>query len=229
MTQLHESIAPGDGNFEAARHLQLWVYGHILEASEPYEIIANLLAIIAGERFAAERFPPDHAGRPQPVGRKIEQLAELATAVDIPQVVDPLREIFDRRLRNAVFHADYTLHGGEVRLPREGQRYGHDDVMRLINRALAYHNALAQLYRAHVASYGEPIEIPVHPDFSPDPTERAVVIVREGHGVVGLKHNLTRAHVAAGGIPWRVGIFRPEELAALEDDPEHNVLPATHD
>lgn len=225
MIQLHESIAPEDANFEVARHLQLWVYGHIIEASEPYEILANLFAVTAGERFAAQRFPPE-GGRPQPVGRKIEQLAELAEAVDISQAVEPLREIYDRRLRNAIFHADYTLDGGEVRLPHEGRRYSHDEVMQLMNRAIAYHEALAEPYQTHIASYSEPVEIPVHPDFSGDPEERAVVIVRDGHGVIGLKHNLTREQIANGGIPWRIGVFRPEELRALEADPELAFLPA---
>jgi hypothetical protein len=31
-------------SYVAARHLQLWIYGHIVEASEPYELLANLLA-----------------------------------------------------------------------------------------------------------------------------------------------------------------------------------------
>jgi hypothetical protein len=84
LNRLHESIAPDEPNFETARHLQLWVYGHIVEASEPYEILANLLAVIDGERFAAQRFPPDARGRPQSVGRKLEQLADLAEAVDLP-------------------------------------------------------------------------------------------------------------------------------------------------
>jgi hypothetical protein len=36
--KVHDQIE----EFEAARHLQLWVYGHILEASEPYELLGRL-------------------------------------------------------------------------------------------------------------------------------------------------------------------------------------------
>lgn len=207
MTLLHESIGPDDANFETARHLQLWVYGHIVEASEPYEILANLLAVTAGERFANQRFPPDGSGRPQPVGRKLVQLTELAEAVDLAGVVEPMREIYDRDLRNAVFHADYTLHGGRVRLPLRSREYMHDEVMRLVNRALAFHEALALLYRSSVASYETPTEIPVHPGFSADPDERAVTIIREGHGIIGLKHNLSAAEIGHGGIPGASASF----------------------
>src|SRR5207253_2769860 len=30
--RLHEQVAPRDENFAVARHLQLWTYGHIVEA-----------------------------------------------------------------------------------------------------------------------------------------------------------------------------------------------------
>ncbi len=43
--------------FEVGRHLQLWVYGHILEASEPYELLANLIDVANGGRFRIARFP----------------------------------------------------------------------------------------------------------------------------------------------------------------------------
>ncbi len=32
-------------NDTVARHLYLWIYGHIVEASEPYELLANLLEV----------------------------------------------------------------------------------------------------------------------------------------------------------------------------------------
>jgi len=38
------------------RHLALWVYGHIMEAAEPYEILANLLHICQGNRFKVSHF-----------------------------------------------------------------------------------------------------------------------------------------------------------------------------
>jgi hypothetical protein len=174
--------------FERARHLQLWIWGHIIEASEPYAILANLLDIASGGRFEAFRFPPDSRGNPQGVATKIDQIGSLGRRAGVEGVVAPMREIFDGELRNAIFHADYTLHGGELRLVHvHGRVLTHDEVMRRVNQALAYHEALAHLYRRHRLSYTEPRLIDVHPAFSQDPDDRAVVMVTEGQGVTGLR------------------------------------------
>jgi hypothetical protein len=222
--RLHERIALRDESFAVARHLELWVYGHIVEASQPYEILSNLIDIARGGQFLAWRFP-DENNRPQPVGRKIEAITANAVAAGIPAVAEPLADVYDRALRNAVFHADYSLHGGEVRLPREGTRYSHEQVMERVNKALAYFDALTILFDHDVGSYTEPVQIPVSPTFAGGEPEQATVIVRRGFGVVGLKHSLTPQELAAGGIPWRLGIFTPDELALLEGDPGLALLP----
>jgi len=218
----HEQVT----DYEAQRHLDLWVYGHILEASEPYEILANLLAVARGDRFKLERFPVRRGGRPLSPETKIRILAKAAAAEGVPQIVTPLTESWDRTLRNAVFHADYSLHGADLRTLRPMRKYTHDETMLLINRALAYHNALAALYESHVRSYTEPVVIPVHPDFSADPDERCLVIVRQGHGAVGLKDAWTLEQRRAGKIPFRLGRFAPEEVKLLDADPALGSLPA---
>lgn len=222
--ELHRSLAAAPESFEKARHLQLWTYGHIVEASEPYAMLANLLDVGRGERYSAQRFPPDASGRPQAVATKLDQLEALARRAGLEGSIEPLREVYDRELRNAVFHADYALLGGKINLTSVGRSVEHHDFMTLLNRALAYHDAVEHLHNAHAASYSEPLAIPAHPGFAAG--EEAVVITRAGHGVVGLKHNLSGAQIAAGGIPWRLGIFTPKELAALDADPELAQLPA---
>jgi hypothetical protein len=44
MHRVHDYIIE-KGENEAAQHLGLWVYGHIVEASEPYELLANLIDV----------------------------------------------------------------------------------------------------------------------------------------------------------------------------------------
>src|SRR6266853_2588101 len=85
-------------DFETERHLALWTYGHIVEASEPYERLANLIAVSQGERFKVCRFPPHKNGRPQSPGEKIRNLEEQAKTAGIPSVVNPLKELWDREL-----------------------------------------------------------------------------------------------------------------------------------
>lgn len=80
-------------SYVAARHLQLWIYGHTVEASEPYELLANLLAIAQGETFNTNRFPAHSNGRPQSPGSKIDKLQQSAETAGLPQITVPLREI----------------------------------------------------------------------------------------------------------------------------------------
>jgi hypothetical protein len=220
MQAVHNELADDD----AARHLKLWVYGHIVEASEPYEVLANLLDIAAGGRFRVARFPAGPNGQPQSPGVKIASIARQAADNGLEDVALPLSEVWDREFRNAIFHADYALHGLEVRLTGTQRVLSGDEVELLSARAVAYHEALALLRRAHLESYRSPVVIPAQP-FAPEP-EKAVVIVREGAGAVGLKDALTPEERAAGGIPFRMAIGTPEELALLDSDPDRAVLPA---
>ena len=122
MMKLHALIPEGDEWYETSRHLALWSYGHVVEASEPYAILADMLDIASGGFFRVDRFPdkPLHAAhpaglsapkRPQRYDEKLAELERLAEATGLMDVLEPIREIWDRELRNAVFHADYTIHG----------------------------------------------------------------------------------------------------------------------
>jgi hypothetical protein len=219
MVALHNETS----DFKTGRHLKLWIYGHIVEASEPYELVANLFAIIVGGRYRIGNFPAKR-GRPPSPGQKLEQLEAAAVSVEMPDAIVPLKEVWDRELRNAIFHADYALHGGEVRLPAASQRRTHAELERLMARANAHHDALAQLRKAHIASYREPKLVSAY-GFSPDPNEKGVVLVREGGGLVGVKDAWTAEDLARGAIPWRMALLRPGDAEVLATDPSVSVLP----
>ncbi len=174
--------------------------------------------VATGGRFNTERFPPKPSRVPQSPGEKIDQIGKTATATGMPGVVTPLRESWNREFRNAIFHADYSLHGDVVRTVRPIRDYTNEEVTTLVNRSLAYHAALSNLYQFYIASYKEPKEISVPPWFSKDPQERAVVIVRKGYGATGLKDGWTPDEIKAGKIPFRLGRFTPEEDRLLNSD-----------
>jgi len=175
------SLYQGTNDSEAARHLPLWVYGHIVEASEPYELLANLLDVTQGGYFTVGRnFPAKKSGAPMSPGEKIRKLQEMATRAGIPEAVVPLTEVWDRDLRNAVFHADYAVYDGEVRTLNPAKLYSSEDTALLVNRALAYHSALSTLFSVSVEEYEEPKVIPNSPHFARDAQLRWVVIVRQG-------------------------------------------------
>jgi hypothetical protein len=212
---------------EAGLHLSLWVYGHIVEASEPYEMVMNLLDVSQGGQFRLDRFPPNNRGVPQTPGQKIHQIESVATTAGMPQVAAPMKEVWDREFRNAIFHADYGIgqDGVFFRRDRFPQRLTFLEVTARINRALAYIEAVHALYRAQIRSYEEPVVIETDPRFSQGVAEPAVVIVRKGHGAVGMQAVSTREQIAAGKIHWRMGRFRYNELPLLDADPGLSILP----
>lgn len=213
-------------SFEARRHIGLVMYCHILEASEPYELLSNLIGVAVGERFKTQRFP-----RKIMPTKKIESLAKQAQEAGMPQVAQPLQELWDRDVRNAISHSDYSIYGSEVRILSPSKILAKDEVGKLINGSLAYHDALEGQYNNAIAAYTEPKRIRVHPGFSrvPGREEYAVVIVRQGHGAVGLKHGWRREELSEEGnrITWLVGRFTREESALLDKDPDLALLPAT--
>ncbi len=209
-------------DFAKARHLQLWLWGHILEASAPYELVARLLAVCSGQRPKGTHFPENDRGFPQSPGAKIAALENAAAELSLGNAIIPLREIWDRDLRNAVFHADYTLYGDAVRIPRLNKEYTSEEIDRLVVRALCAHQALESLRTLSIGDYEDPTTISAG-EFAPG--EQAIVIVRRGHGAVGVKDAYSRDQLAQGAIPFRLGVFTNAEQALLEADPELAVLP----
>ncbi len=210
----------------AQKHLQLWIYLHILEASEPYELLANLIAVAAGDRFHLDRFPVSAGSRPISPGTKIRRLRKAAEGAALGPSIDPLVACWDPVLRNAIGHADYSFYGNELRTMRPVRSYSRDDVWQRVAGAVAYHESLSTLYGMHIESYTEPVLLDLHPGWGPSAaSERAMTIIREGGGLVGVKAALTREEVARGRIQWRMVRATRGEIAMLEGDPEMVVLP----
>ncbi|MEO5721517.1 MAG: hypothetical protein ABIR71_08615 [Chthoniobacterales bacterium] len=224
LTYVREALA-STKTFAAERTLQLWVYGHIVEASEPYEILMNITRIIRGERFHGYCFPPRPKRGPQSPGEKIRQIEQAAADAGVSELVLPLKQIWDRELRNAIFHSDYSLHGGEVRLRNPYRAYPHETIMELLNRALAFHDVLSALDKAFRAHFEAPILIPVHAEFAKWPDEKAWVMVREGTGAIGLHDALSPEERRQGKIPWHFGRFLKSEIDTLFADPTAILFP----
>lgn len=220
VTRLHNET----GDPLAARHLQLWIYGHIVEAAVPYDLLANLIQISRGKSARMTWFP-SRAGRPVSPGEKIERIAGWSDEIGNHAAGPLLRQIWDRDLRNAVFHSDYSIYGAEIRLPEAGEARSPEELAALSGKASAYHDAVIGVRQAHLQSYTEPKRVPAVA-ISPNFDEELVVIVRDRDGAVGLKHGLTADQVAAGGIQFRYAKLYPDEVEMLNADPELASLPA---
>jgi hypothetical protein len=197
----------------------LWVYGHIIESSEPYEVIANLLNICLGKSYRLFNYPfikTKYGYRPQYPFEKIACLENLAEQAKMPDVLEPIKEILDRDLRNAVFHSDYSVSDGEVIINKPQKIYTRNETLTLLNKALAYHETIKNLISAYTKSYNKPGIIKVSSDFSSDPEDRAQVIVRKNHGVMALKAALTKEQIKKGKIQWSVGHYLPYEQRLID-------------
>jgi hypothetical protein len=209
----------------AARHLQLWIYGHIVEASVPYELLGNLAQISIGEPAVMDPFRK-LGPHPSP-GKKIAKIVEWADQAGNQALAYLLPQIWDAELRNAVFHSDYTIHGAEIRLPGIGERRFMEELAVLTGKASAYHDGVLGARRYHLESYTEPKRVRGGAITPGNPDEELEIIVREGEGAIGLKDTLTAAERAAGGISFRYcAKVSPEELAILNSDPDLALLPA---
>jgi hypothetical protein len=66
----------------------------------------------------------------------------------------------------------------------------------------------------------------MHPLNAGPPNERAVVMVREGHGAIGLKHAWTLEELKRGHINRRFGRFSMEETKLIGADSMRASFPA---
>lgn len=199
----------------------LWLYGHIIEASEPYETTANLLNICLGEPFRAFNFPrikTRNGYRPQYPTEKISHLEKLAKKADMEDIVKPVKEVLDKDLRNAVYHSDYAVYKGEVRLSNPDRIISSPETLALTNRALAYHETYKNLIQGYRRGYNKPKFIDVPHYFSKGADTQAVLIVRKGHGLTGVRSVWSKEEIASGRIPFYLGHHHAYESKLIDRD-----------
>jgi hypothetical protein len=170
----------------AADVLALWLYGHMVEASYPYQLIGDLAMIAAGQQHKLQVFPRDSKDREIAPGPKISQIEKILKPLGLKACLKPMDKSWHPDLRNAIFHSNYALVGSDIYLPEKGVKMPFEDAMNRVNRAIASFNAFEGVLNAHRSFYPEPVEIEVPIERARYPNERATVVVREGYGPVAL-------------------------------------------
>lgn len=192
-----------EGAMKAARkvdgtrrlNIVLWLYGHIVEASDHYEIIANMVNIAGGYPYRAWNFPKIKARkgmRDQTPNEKILEIKNRCKKLGLRDYSQPFSEVFDKDLRNAVYHSDYSAHMGMVRFRNaDGYdvEYDAEKTNLKVNQAMALHETIKNLFSTYTASYTEPKIIDASPNFSPGQPMKAQVIVRKKHGVMAIQES----------------------------------------
>jgi hypothetical protein len=92
--------------------LILFLYCHVTEMDDLYNIPANLLRVCAGERFVMHPFAgelsPDGKTADKPIS-KAKRVRELAVAGGFDDITALYDYFLVNRVRNAFFHSTYTL------------------------------------------------------------------------------------------------------------------------
>ena len=92
--------------------LLFFLYCHLTEMSDLYNIIGNLLKIVSGERYSMYpyigRLHKSNKEAKYPVS-KIERLSEWADEAGHPEIGKLFKTFFVKQVRNAFYHSDYII------------------------------------------------------------------------------------------------------------------------
>lgn len=137
--------------------LALLSYCHVMEADFFYHVLANLARVRNGAKYDMEPFRDPERTRkqrqmPPRLGDKVQRVNELAAKVGV-DTASIFSEIHNRDIRNAVFHADYTLTETEFRMVHgahglhRAKRVPLDELSAIVHRGLSFYSAIMALHR----------------------------------------------------------------------------------
>jgi len=153
--------------------LALLSYCHLTEADFFYELLVNLLRVRCGERWAlapfadlaqvvkAKKGGTEKRIQPSP-NKKIKRISEYATKAGMPSVNETFKQIYLPAVRNAVFHADYTITDTDFHMMRD---YYHSprgyltrdvplpELLTVVDRTFAFYYALLNRHRLATANF----------------------------------------------------------------------------
>jgi hypothetical protein len=173
-------------------NVNLWTYLHLIESSEHYEIIANLVNTVKGEDYIIENHRNKKFANLK-VEQKIDRLKSISRGTDFENVYQPFESAFDARFRNAIAHGDYAIKS----TGRSGVTIADDagyptiyELQRtndLINRAVALHVVIRSLIKHYRSYYKSSTVIRSSASFGHGAPIDVTLIVRKRYGVIGFR------------------------------------------
>lgn len=138
------------GKIKRIYRLQLLHYCHMIEASAPLELIANLLRCNGGLRFHfspfRHRYRPTKetfVSIPPSVKTKVKEITKLEERSSV-KVSDLLNQIVNDQIRNSYFHSDYCLTNSHYRSMGSGlaSQMRLEDLNKITHNAFSFYSAL---------------------------------------------------------------------------------------
>jgi len=144
--------------------LALLTYSHITEIDAVYDMLANMLRTIKGDRCSLTPFV-DYASLTKTVVSSPKQKITALKAMEKEVRLDLLGKIFDcffeDEIRNAFYHSDYTLYANEFRYRKRVSNIKLptaapiSDLMEKIEHCINFYLAFMKAYEDNRQSYTE--------------------------------------------------------------------------
>lgn len=99
--------------------LLLFLYCHVTEIDDLYNVIGNLMRVCLGERCSPSPFIGEFHSSGKPAhspNSKVKRLSEWSVEVDAPDIGNMLTYMLVRQVRNAFFHSDYIIHDNQFNI-----------------------------------------------------------------------------------------------------------------
>ncbi|WAH38117.1 hypothetical protein [Alicyclobacillus dauci] len=99
------------------------LYCHVCEMNDLYSIVANLLRIVAGERYVIDPFHYELSPSRKPAiypEQKVERITQLAESANRQSVSEIYKYFLVKEVRNAFYHSDYTFDEESLRIVSGG-------------------------------------------------------------------------------------------------------------
>lgn len=227
--KIYENQKKFSGSMQINMHL--WLYLHLIECSEHYELVANLLNTVKGKDYVIA----NHKNRDfvnLKVEQKIDRLASIARKTEFSDVTEPFKQTFNARLRNAIGHADYAVKSsgqtGVTVVDDSGYpgAFSQQEINDLINRSVALHVVLRSLSDQFRAHYKESIVIKSSPAFGGGNPIDVTLIVRKNYGVVGFR--CIGGYDLGKPFETRIVVCLPYEMPMIESG-QNNLPPSRID
>jgi hypothetical protein len=173
--ELPQALFPDPGRVRV--RLSLLSYCHLTEMNLPYALVANLLRVRLGAKYDLSPFRdlytpvgkknpnPLQKMRPPSPSKKIGRIKKLAEEAKLTEVARAFESIYDKTIRNAVYHSDYALSHGEFRLLDDfhfSKEKGYSspvvewkELSELFTNTFAFYTALFSLYERCRKSFGD--------------------------------------------------------------------------
>ena len=142
---------------------KLLYYNHLIEASAPYDLIANLLRCASGSHYHIRPFGKLNIPKkqeplrsvPPGVGKKLSEIKAIESRSAV-KIFDLLDMVINENIRNSFFHSDYCLADMEYRWTEGGpaQKMSIDELDNWIERAFIFYSILFGYWKKTRLQFG---------------------------------------------------------------------------